>query len=109
MRPLTDEEVILRNGVEDRLKKRLGFVLLGFLKSGSSGPAQLPRASRSKQAFYMQEVGGPISAAAESAGTCVSTATAHKRATTTGRPVHKAGHRGPHGSSSRHRGVTQHK
>ena len=57
----------------------------------------------------MQELGGPISSTAESAGTCVSTATAHKRATATGRPVHKAGHRGPHGSSSIHRGVTQHK
>lgn len=106
MRPLTDKQVMLCNATKDRLQKRLGFVSADFIKSGSSQPLQYPRASRSEQASYMQEVGGPISAAAESFGTCVSTATAHKRNTTT---VRKAGHRGPHGSSSRHRGVTQHK
>lgn len=106
MRPLTDKEVMPS---ETGSKSGLASWLLTSSSQVQVNPCSNTRASSSKQASYVQEVGGPNSAAAESLGTCVSTATAHKRNTTTGRSVRKARHRGPHGSSSRHRGVTQHK
>ena len=72
MRPLTDEEVILRNGADDMLKKRLGFVSLGFFKSGLSGPRNYPaQAAESRpstcrrlagRSVQQPRVPGPVSA-----------------------------------------------